>query len=158
MYKNVPQKRDQIFSRFVKPSNSFFAPYLLLHRFFCVRLTINIGLYSSALDACQLDPCPDPYSICSISDSGERKCECPAICPKIYSPVCGSDGNNYSNECQMKVSACRQGMMIKVTSQGQCRGKLDFIALCNSNLQKGKNDKEFHVLASVTSKVTSKRL
>jgi len=82
--------------------------------------------FCGALDACQLDPCPDPYSICSITDSGERKCECPAFCPKIYSPVCGSDRNNYSNECQMKVSACSQGMMIKVTSKGKCRGNAGF--------------------------------
>lgn len=134
---NYIQKRP---GRIEKAISCFYASWtpltaLLFHiscctyRFFCVRLTIDIGHYSLALDACQLDPCPDPYSICSITDSGERKCECPAFCPKIYSPVCGSDRNNYSNECQMKVSACSQGMMIKVTSKGKCQGKLDFIAL-----------------------------
>lgn len=36
-------------------------------------------------------------------------------------PVCGTDGRTYGNECEMKVSACSQGMMIKVKSQGECR-------------------------------------
>lgn len=77
----------------------------------------------SALDACQLNPCPDPYAMCRISESGERECSCPQICTADVSPVCGTDGQTYNNECQMKVSACSQGMMIKVKSRGRCKSK-----------------------------------
>lgn len=80
----------------------------------------------SALDTCQLNPCPDPYAICRISDDGERECTCPAICTADYSPVCGTDGQTYSNLCLMKVSACEQGMMIKVKSPGKCKSKWAF--------------------------------
>jgi len=79
--------------------------------------------YCGSLDACQLNPCPDPYAICRVSDSGERECSCPQICTADYNPVCGTDGQTYSNECQMRVAACSQGMMIKVKSRGKCNSK-----------------------------------
>lgn len=70
---NYIQKRPE---RIENSISCFYASWtpltaLLFHiscctfRFFCVRLTIDIGHYSLALDACQLDPCPDPYSIVS---------------------------------------------------------------------------------------------
>lgn len=61
--------------------------------------------------------------MCRISESGERECSCPQICTADVSPVCGTDGQTYNNECQMKVSACSQGMMIKVKSRGRCKSK-----------------------------------
>jgi len=74
---------------------------------------------------CDLKPCPDPYARCSISVSGERQCSCPQICTADYNPVCGTDGQTYSNECQMRVTACSQGMMIKIKSRGKCKSKLE---------------------------------
>ena len=88
-----------------------------------LRFNILTRTYSLALDVCQLNPCPDPYAICSISDSGERECTCPQICTADHNPVCGTDGQTYGNECLMKTSACTQGMMIKVKSRGKCNSK-----------------------------------
>ena len=86
------------------------------------RLPI-LCLQFSALDTCELNPCPDPYAICSITKLGERQCACPEICTSIYSPVCGTDGQTYGSECQMKAEACKQGMMIKIKAPGRCNSK-----------------------------------
>lgn len=37
------------------------------------------------------------------------------ICPSVYHPVCGDDGNTYSNPCQ---AACKE---VEVVSDGPCR-------------------------------------
>ncbi|XP_028404663.1 four-domain proteases inhibitor-like [Dendronephthya gigantea] len=48
----------------------------------------------------------------------EKKCFKP--CPRNYQPVCGSDGNTYSNTCVMEVEACLQDKDISVAYEGRC--------------------------------------
>ena len=48
------------------------------------------------------------------------RCVCPYLCPKPYEPVCGSDGNTYRNECEMKKKSCHDDMELVVANLGEC--------------------------------------
>ena len=49
----------------------------------------------------------------------EPKCT-DVVCPQVYSPVCGSDGKTYGNECELKVADCKSGKNIKKEHDGPC--------------------------------------
>jgi effector-binding domain-containing protein len=50
----------------------------------------------------------------------ETEDDCPEICTQHYKPVCGDDGNTYSNKCVMKAKACGTGNNIEMLHQGEC--------------------------------------
>ena len=43
------------------------------------------------------------------------------ICFRIHDPVCGTDGNTYSNSCQLRCSACEKGSYLEVEYRGKCK-------------------------------------
>ncbi|XP_050436691.1 agrin-like [Adelges cooleyi] len=70
----------------------------------------------------ETSPCKD-YSCnfgahCKLSDE-KAVCACPS-CPEHHEPVCGTDGNTYSNECKLKYHSCQHKQIIDVSHKGAC--------------------------------------
>ncbi|XP_063933925.1 agrin-like [Zophobas morio] len=57
------------------------------------------------------------HSHCEALEKVDR---CERICPKIYRPVCATNGKTYSNLCLLKVAACELERNLKVASEGPC--------------------------------------
>ncbi|XP_034029246.1 agrin [Thalassophryne amazonica] len=72
------------------------------------------------------DPCSDVFcsygSTCVQSSDGlSAKCMCPISCTgKPQQTVCGSDGKDYRNECELHQQACKTQRNIRVQYQGPC--------------------------------------
>lgn len=76
------------------------------------------------------DPCLDKACLfgsrCVASADGHlATCECPTSCPNYgdsddSQPVCGSNGINYKNKCELDREACRLGRNITIRYEGKC--------------------------------------
>ena len=46
---------------------------------------------------------------------------CNTTCPKVYLPVCGSDGLTYNSRCELEAGNCaKEGADITVVHEGRC--------------------------------------
>jgi hypothetical protein len=68
-----------------------------------------------------LDRCPagqfcnhPPSANCGAADAPGQCMQSPMICPTIYSPVCGCDGQTYGNSCEAA------GAGVSVQHEGEC--------------------------------------
>lgn len=48
--------------------------------------------------------------------------KCAQMCPAVYQPVCGSNGETYSNSCQLRVASCR---LTQIDSQAHIEERHD---------------------------------
>ena len=86
------------------------------------------GIYPNCFFLCKLsflDPCAGVdcgyYGKCRALPNDSTECFCSQACPLIYKPVCGSDGNEYSNACVMRSTSCRMKVLITLAKDGPCK-------------------------------------
>ena len=90
-----------------------------------------------------MDPCFDQtctYHAECIVDQGLPMCACPSNCPNTSSPVCGSDGVTYENECAMKSTSCNKQLTINIASRGRCPSKCDTTKCCCGSVCRMRNN------------------
>ena len=65
---------------------------------------------------------------CQVKN-GMATCICPTQCPPasaVQPAVCGTDGQQYGSECQLRMFACRRQVPIMKAYDGPCKGRVVF--------------------------------
>merc|ERR1712018_560562 len=50
---------------------------------------------------------------------------CPEFCIEIYQPICGTNGETYSNDCYLQMAACASTIPISQAYEGECAGAME---------------------------------
>lgn len=56
-------------------------------------------------------------------------CQC-VKCTKEDSPICGSNGKTYANDCEMQFDACKNQKAIYISHKGPCSKSDVAVAVC----------------------------
>ncbi|ELU05345.1 hypothetical protein CAPTEDRAFT_103110, partial [Capitella teleta] len=85
--------------------------------------------------------------------------DCMLACPYNYDPICGSDGNTYSNNCEMEAKACTMKTKITLSHIGACCAlicPMNFAPVCGSDGETYSNECAMKAKACVAKKEISK--
>jgi hypothetical protein len=71
--------------------------------------------------------CPDGQG---VTVAHEGRC-CPDLCPAVYTPVCGNDGQTYSNNCTLQAvlfnnNNNNNNNISCISSQAACKSNVTF--------------------------------
>ncbi|XP_053280013.1 agrin isoform X2 [Pleuronectes platessa] len=78
------------------------------------------GGSGSGVESCEQDRCR-MFGGSWDEDAEEDRCVCDFSCQSVpHNPVCGSNGKNYSNECELKKARCENQQHLLIQNQGPC--------------------------------------
>ncbi|XP_068186942.1 agrin isoform X2 [Antennarius striatus] len=78
------------------------------------------GGSGSGVESCEQDRCR-MFGGSWDEDAEDDRCICDFSCENVpHTLVCGSDGRNYSNECELKKARCEKQEHLLIQNQGPC--------------------------------------
>jgi len=81
--------------------------FILLFAIFFFAHTVGNGAHQAGQFACRYDKDCSVNQFCEFDTCSSETGKCidiPEVCPSLWDPVCGCDGNDYPNDCVRRVS------------------------------------------------------
>lgn len=106
---------------------------------FCFSwLCLKFFFVSEQNDPCRERQCGFGAKCVVTPDGRNASCVCPDKCPNYGDhstsrPVCGSDGVDYKNQCELERAACSSNTNITIKFSGKCGKNLTHLKYITEN-------------------------